>query len=198
MRAIAIRALPHAILGSGGIFTAGNDIADFLATARGADGLAAEVVRFVRALPTVAKPVIAGVDGPAVGIGTTLLLHCDLVYATPGASFATPFLDLGLVPEAGSSLLMPGRMGRARAFEMLVLGEIFTAERAREAVSSTPWCRRPSWRRRSRRPRAGSRRNRPRRSPPRAGSCAAIRLPFSTASTPRSRPSASDWPRRRP
>ncbi len=123
----------HAILGSGGIFTAGNDIVDFLATARGADGLAAEVVRFVRALPAVAKPVIAGVDGPAVGIGTTLLLHCDLVYATPGASFATPFLDLGLVPEAGSSLLMPARMGHARAFEMLVLGEIFTAERAREA-----------------------------------------------------------------
>jgi enoyl-CoA hydratase/carnithine racemase len=123
----------HVMLGSDGIFTAGNDIADFLATARGADGLAAEVVRFVRALPTVAKPIIAGVDGPAIGIGTTLLLHCDLVYATPGASFATPFLDLGLVPEAGSSLLMPARMGYARAFEMLVLGEIFAAERARGA-----------------------------------------------------------------
>lgn len=123
----------HVILGSDGVFTAGNDIADFLTTARGADGLAAEVVRFVRALPTVAKPIIAGVDGPAIGIGTTLLLHCDLVYATPGASFATPFLDLGLVPEAGSSLLMPARMGHARSFEMLVLGEIFGPERAREA-----------------------------------------------------------------
>jgi enoyl-CoA hydratase/carnithine racemase len=123
----------HVLLGSDGVFSAGNDIADFLATARGADGLVAEVVRFVRALPTVAKPIIAGVDGPAIGIGTTLLLHCDLVYATPGASFATPFLDLALVPEAGSSLLMPARMGYARAFEMLVLGEIFGPERAREA-----------------------------------------------------------------
>jgi enoyl-CoA hydratase/carnithine racemase len=122
----------HVMLGSDGVFSAGNDIADFLATARGEDGLAAEVVRFVRALPTVAKPIIAGVDGPAIGIGTTLLLHCDLVYATPGASFATPFLDLGLVPEAGSSRLMPARMGYARAFEMLVLGEIFSSDRARE------------------------------------------------------------------
>ena len=123
----------HVILGSDGVFTAGNDIADFPTTARGSGGLAAEVVRFVRALPGIAKPIIAGVDGPAIGIGTTLLLHCDLVYATPGASFATPFLDLGLVPEAGSSLLMPARMGYARAFEMLVLGEVFTADRAREA-----------------------------------------------------------------
>lgn len=123
----------HAILGSDGVFTAGNDIADFLATARGEGGLSRNTERFIRTLPLVAKPIIAGVDGPAVGVGTTLLLHCDLVYATPGASFATPFLDLGLVPEAGSSLLMPQRMGYARAFEMLVLGEAFTAERAREA-----------------------------------------------------------------
>lgn len=123
----------HAILGSGGVFSAGNDIADFLATSKGAGGLAQSTERFIRTLPLVAKPLIAGVDGLAVGVGTTLLFHCDLVYATPAATFSTPFLDLGLVPEAGSSLLMPMRMGHARAFEMLVLGETFTAERAREA-----------------------------------------------------------------
>jgi enoyl-CoA hydratase/carnithine racemase len=121
------------MLGSEGHFTAGNDIADFLATAKGEGGPPREVLRFIEVLPQIVKPLIAGVDGNAVGIGTTLLMHCDLVYATPGATFATPFLDLGLVPEAASSLLMPAVMGRARAFEMLVLGETFTAERAREA-----------------------------------------------------------------
>ncbi len=79
------------------------------------------------------KPLIAGVDGQAIGIGTTLLLHCDLVYATPRATFATPFLDLGLVPEAASSLLIPRVMGYPRAFEMLVLGETFSAGRACDA-----------------------------------------------------------------
>jgi len=123
----------HAFLGSSGVFTAGNDIGDFLAAARGAGGLGEDVVRFVRLLPLVAKPMIAGVEGHAVGVGTTLLLHCDLVYATPDARFATPFLDLALVPEAGSSLLAAQRMGYARAFEMLVLGEPLGAERAREA-----------------------------------------------------------------
>lgn len=120
----------HVITGSGGVFTAGNDLGDFLATSRGAGELAVDVLRFVRLLPVVQKPLIAAVDGPAIGIGTTLLFHCDLVYATPASSFATPFLDLGLIPEAASSLLMPSRMGYARAFEMLVLGEAFTAERA--------------------------------------------------------------------
>ena len=123
----------HVFLGSEGIFSAGNDIADFLATSRGQGGLSQDTERFIRTLPLVAKPMIAGVDGVAVGIGTTLLFHCDLVYATPSAILSTPFLDLGLVPEAGSSLLMPMRMGYARAFEMLVLGEAFSAERAREA-----------------------------------------------------------------
>ncbi len=123
----------HVIFGSQGVFTAGNDIADFLATSQGAGGLADGVLRFIRLLPVVAKPLIAGVDGLAVGIGTTMLLHCDLVYATPAARFATPFLNLGLVPEAASSLLMPARMGYARAFEMLVLGEAFDAEQAHQA-----------------------------------------------------------------
>lgn len=123
------------ILGSGGIFSAGNDIGEFLANAKAGGKTAGDATgkgaeSFIRALPTIEKPIIAGVDGPAVGIGTTLLLHCDLVYASPTASFTTPFLDLGLVPEAASSLLAPERMGHARAFELLVLGETFSAERA--------------------------------------------------------------------
>lgn len=122
----------HVLLGSGGVFTSGNDINDFLATAHGVS-VPTHVLRFIRLLPRIAKPVIAGVDGPAVGIGTTLLFHCDLVYATPAAVFATPFLDLGLVPEAASSLLMPARMGYARAFEMLALGTPFPASRMAEA-----------------------------------------------------------------
>jgi enoyl-CoA hydratase/carnithine racemase len=77
--------------------------------------------------------VIAAVDGVAIGVGTTMLFHCDLVYATPASTFATPFLSLGLIPEAGSSLLMPRRMGYARAFEMLALGETFSAEQAVQA-----------------------------------------------------------------
>ncbi len=122
----------HVILGSGGVFSSGNDINDFLATSKGAS-VPTPVLRFIRLLPRIEKPVVAGVDGPAVGIGTTLLFHCDLVYATPGAVFATPFLDLGLVPEAASSLLMPQRMGYARAFEMLALGTPFPASRMVEA-----------------------------------------------------------------
>ncbi len=121
----------HMIAGLPGIFSAGNDIADFLAYAE--DGaLGTPVLRFLRTLAQLDKPLVAVVDGPAIGIGTTLLLHCDLVYASPAARFETPFLDLGLVPEAASSLLMPARMGYARAFEMLCLGASFDAERARE------------------------------------------------------------------
>lgn len=119
----------HLILGDGGVFTAGNDIADFLAQSRSGE-MPAPVLGFLARLPRIAKPLIAAVDGAAIGIGTTLLFHCDLVYASPTARFATPFLDLGLVPEAGSSLLAPQRMGHSRAFELLVLGEAFTAERA--------------------------------------------------------------------
>lgn len=122
----------HVIIGSGGVFSSGNDINDFLATAQGG-AVPTHVLRFILLLPRIAKPVIAAVDGPAVGIGTTMLFHCDLVYATPGAVFATPFLDLGLVPEAASSLLMPARMGYARAFEMLALGSPFPASRMQEA-----------------------------------------------------------------
>lgn len=123
----------HLFIGSGGVFTSGNDIAEFLERSNGGSALGTPVIGFIRGLAEVKKPMIAAVDGLAVGIGTTLLFHCDLVYATPTASLRTPFLDLGLVPEAGSSLLAPLRMGYARAFELLVLGEPFSAERAREA-----------------------------------------------------------------
>lgn len=127
------RVVAHLVIGSNGIFTAGNDISEFVERARGGSALSAPVLRFIRSLPTIRKPLIAAVDGLAVGIGTTMLFHCDLVYATPAASFRTPFLDLGIVPEAGSSLLAPRRMGMPRAFELLILGEPFSAERAREA-----------------------------------------------------------------
>lgn len=120
----------HILTGSGGVFTAGNDIGDFLATARGTGGLDKNVVRFIRLLPLIKKPLIAAVDGDAIGIGTTLLFHCDLVYAAPDATFATPFLDLGVVPEAASSLLMPARMGYTRAFAMLALGDPMSADDA--------------------------------------------------------------------
>ena len=120
----------HIITGSGGVFTAGNDIGDFLATSKGTGDLGKDVLRFIRLLPVVKKPLIAAVDGNAIGIGTTMLFHCDLVYAAPDATFGTPFLDLGLIPEAASSLLMPQRMGYARAFAMLALGDPLSADDA--------------------------------------------------------------------
>lgn len=123
----------HVFLGAPGLFSSGNDLNDFLANSKGDAGVTGGVLRFIRTLPTVKKPMIAAVDGPAVGIAVTLLFHCDLVYASPSASFSTPFLNLGLVPENASSLLGPRLMGYARAFELLVLGETFDAARAREA-----------------------------------------------------------------
>ena len=125
----------HIITGSGGVFSAGNDIKDFMGrAARGAPVTGESPVhRFIGYLPRVEKPLIAAVDGLAVGVGATMLFHCDLVFASTTARIMTPFLDLGLVPEAGSSLLAPRRMGHARAFELLVLGEPFSASRAREA-----------------------------------------------------------------
>ncbi|MFN3868518.1 MAG: crotonase/enoyl-CoA hydratase family protein [Hyphomicrobiaceae bacterium] len=127
------RVAAHCFIGAGGEFTAGNDISEFVAAISDDGQTLLNVLRFVSLLPRVEKPMIAGVEGLAVGIGTTLLFHCDLVYATDDARFATPFVDLGLVPEAASSLLMPQRLGYARAFEMLVLGLPMTAERMREA-----------------------------------------------------------------
>lgn len=123
----------HAVFGLKGVFCAGNDIGDFLTFARTGGMPLEAILSFLGLLPRIAKPVIAGVDGIAVGVGTTMLMHFDLVYASPEAVFSTPFLDLGLVPEAASSLLMPRVMGDKRAFEMLVLGERFDAQRARDA-----------------------------------------------------------------
>jgi enoyl-CoA hydratase/carnithine racemase len=128
----------HVFIGSGGVFSAGNDINDFLrraqATAAGdGRGIPTPSLDFIRRLPKVTKPMIAAVDGLAIGVGTTMLLHCDLVYATPAASLRTPFLDLGLIQEAGSSLTAPARLGYPRAFELICLGEPFSAERAYQA-----------------------------------------------------------------
>jgi enoyl-CoA hydratase/carnithine racemase len=118
------------ILGQPGVFTAGNDIADFLAAGHRDPQALSPAMKFLRALVFSQKPIIAAVDGLAVGIGATLLLHCDLAYASPEAVFMTPFVDLGLVPEAGSSLIGPERMGYPRAFAFLVAGEPLTAEAA--------------------------------------------------------------------
>lgn len=116
--------------GSETVFSAGNDIADFLA-APPADG-SAPVFRFLRAISSFPKPLVAAVCGPAVGIGTTMLFHCDLVYAGDNAAFSMPFVNLGLCPEAGASLLVPRLMGYHRAAEALLLGEPFMAEAAQE------------------------------------------------------------------
>ncbi len=117
-------------LGQPGIFTGGNDIADFLAVR---EEWVRDVLTFLDAVAGSEKPLLAAVDGPAAGVGTTLMFHCDMVFASPRAVFVTPFVNLGLVPEAGSSILAPRIMGHHRAFELLVMGEPFTAERAREA-----------------------------------------------------------------
>lgn len=122
----------HLFVGSGGCFTAGNDIGDFL-QAGNSDAFASAAFGFLEALVRVRKPMVAAVDGDAIGIGTTMLFHMDLVYASEDARFVTPFVDLGLVPEGGSSLLMPLVMGHQRAFEMLCLGEAYDSKRAFEA-----------------------------------------------------------------
>lgn len=119
------------LTGSGDSYTAGNDIADFQqsysegAAASGASGFGDRLVRLE-------KPVVAAVNGLAVGIGATMLLHCDLVYASPAARFRFPFVDLGLVPEMASSLLLPRIVGYHRAAELMLLGGFCSAEEARE------------------------------------------------------------------
>jgi enoyl-CoA hydratase/carnithine racemase len=116
------------ICGSQGCFTSGNDLADFVATPpTGADS---PVMQFLSAISEARKPIVAAVGGLAVGIGVTMLLHFDLVYAGKSATFLMPFVNLGLCPEAGSTLLLPRIMGHQRAAELLLLGEPFSADKA--------------------------------------------------------------------
>ena len=110
------------IAGAPGAFSAGNDLQDFLAASDNAAGLAPPLIRFLYALARAETPLVAAVSGLAVGIGTTMLLHCDHVVASRDARFVTPFVPLGLVPEAASSLLAPRRMGHVRAFSLLAMG----------------------------------------------------------------------------
>ena len=119
-------------LGVPGAFSSGNDLMDFMNAGTGA-GLGNEVLAFLAAITQTTKPLVAGVDGLAIGIGTTLLMHCDYALAAEGSLLRTPFVDLGLVPEAASSLIGPQMMGHQNAFAMLALGEDFSAEDARAA-----------------------------------------------------------------
>jgi len=116
--------------GSRDCFTAGNDLGDFLRAAQGGGGEHPRALAFLRNLAAFDKPLVAGVAGVAIGIGTTMLLHCDLVYAAPSARFKTPFVDLALVPEAGSSVLLPALVGARRAAQLLLLGEQLDAPTA--------------------------------------------------------------------
>lgn len=125
----------HALLfdSVGDSFTAGNDIGDFMSGQR-LEGThdTPPVIRFLQGIATAEKPLVAAVQGPAVGVGVTMLLHCDLVFASDQATFHTPFVDLALVPEAASSLLMPRIAGHQRASEMLLAGKRIDAARAQE------------------------------------------------------------------
>ena len=120
------------LTGAGGCFTSGNDIKDFAAAAATGEG-ARVAIDFLNAISTAKKPIVAAVEGFAVGIGTTMLLHCDLAFAGATASFRLPFVALGLSPEGGSSYLLPLVAGGKRAAELLMLGEVFDAATAAQA-----------------------------------------------------------------
>jgi enoyl-CoA hydratase/carnithine racemase len=116
--------------GEGADFTAGNDLGDFLNFSESPETFPA--LTFVRALALFSKPIVAAVTGAAIGIGTSMLFHCDLIFASSETVFSMPFINLGLVPEAGVSLLAPSRLGMARAAQALLLGEEFSAHQALE------------------------------------------------------------------
>jgi enoyl-CoA hydratase/carnithine racemase len=118
------------ITGGSGVFTAGNDLGDFLrdGTSNSGTPRASNAVKFLYSLAHNTKPIVAAVDGIAIGIGTTMLFHCDYVLASTTATFSTPFVHLGLVPEGASSLLMPCSIGHQRAFATLVMGRTMSAE----------------------------------------------------------------------
>ncbi len=120
------------ITGVNDSFTAGNDLADFLAANQAQDRNADGVRNFMKALFDCPKPVIASVNGLAIGIGTTMLLHCDYVIASDNALLKMPFSDLGLVPEFGSSVILPQMMGHIRASELLMLSTAINAEKAKD------------------------------------------------------------------
>ena len=124
----AVRAI--LLFGQRDVFTSGNDIADFLH--RPLSSEASPVMQFLKRIHAAEKPIVAGVNGMAVGIGTTMLLHCDYVVAGEGATFSVPFVNLGLCPEAASSLLLPAAIGHRRAAEMLLFGDRIDARRALE------------------------------------------------------------------
>jgi enoyl-CoA hydratase/carnithine racemase len=130
----AIRCL--ILTGRSGVFTAGNDIGDFLqaATAKHDDvARPRNSVIFLQSLVNNKKPIVAAVDGIAIGIGTTMVFHCDYVIASTTASFSSPFIQYGLVPEGATSLLVPRMVGHQRAFAMLIMGRSMSAQDAREA-----------------------------------------------------------------
>jgi enoyl-CoA hydratase/carnithine racemase len=119
------------IAGAPTVFCAGNDIGDFLKAAGEGGALGAPVLRFIYALAHCEKPLVAAVQGNAVGVGTTMLMHCDHVVASTEARFSTPFVGLGLVPEAASSLIAPRLMGHTNAFSLLVMGRPMNATEAK-------------------------------------------------------------------
>ncbi len=120
------------IKGTDGVFTAGNDMHDFIAATSQTDAEINETEQFMRALMECELPIIAQVEGLAIGIGATLLLHCDFVYCSRNTILKTPFINLGLVPEYASSYIMPRLMGHVKASEWLLLGESVTAESAKD------------------------------------------------------------------
>lgn len=120
----------YVLRGTNGIFTAGNDLMDFMGAPPASED--SPVFRFLMALTEITKPLIVAVEGPAIGIGTTLLLHADLVYAADSTRFALPFVNLALVPEGASSFLLPRLAGHAKASELLLFGEPFSAATGKE------------------------------------------------------------------